>query len=443
MQVNTSYRNILEIALPIILGSFSQAILSVVDTAFLGRVDEVTLAAGAIGGTFYLIFSLLTWAMSMGTQIIIARRTGEGKDVEIGKTFNQGNYLLLAFSVLLFLLISIPGPAIMKLLVSNNDIYYQSISFLNYRSFGLFFVALGAGFRALYIGISKTAIITYATIIMSVFNGILDYFLIFGHWIFPAMGIKGAALASSLSEAMGFLVFIYFTRSRHDFRKYNIFHFPGPDFSLIGKIVNLSYPSVLQYLISIVSWFAFFVIIEKTGQDKLAASNVIRSLLMLIMFPVWGFAATANTMVSNLLGQNKRNEMKKLILRIISTNYIWVIFLLPLIIFSPHTLLRIITSDSQIIGLSVNSLYSIFFALMVFTVSANLLHSLSGTGDTRSAFLIEVAAIIVYLVYTFLTSVVFSQPLEIIWLAEAIYWIVIGTLSFWRLKSGRWVKIQV
>lgn len=443
MQVNTSYRNIVQIAIPIILGSFSQAILNIVDTAFLGRIDQVTLAAGAIGGTFYLIFSLLTWAMSLGIQIIIARRTGEGNIPETGKTFNQGIYLLMGFAIILFVFMSIYGHIIIKLLVSNEAVFQKSVEFLNYRTFGLFFTALTAGFRAFYTGISKTSVITYATVFMSLLNGVLDYLMIFGHWIFSPMGIKGAALASSLSEAAGFLVFVVVTRIQHDFRKYGIFHLPYPDLSLIGKIINLSYPSVFQYLISIVSWFAFFIIIEKTGQDKLAASNVIRSVLMLIMFPVWGFASTANTMVSNLLGQHKDRDMAKLISRIILTNYVWVVILLPFIIFFPYSLLRIITNETEIIKLSINSLYAIFIALMIFTVSANLIHALTGTGDTRTAFIIELAAILIYLAYSYITAIILNASLEIIWLAESVYWIVIGVLSFWRLKSGKWKKIRV
>jgi len=443
MQVGTSYRHILQISLPIIIGSLSQALLNIIDTAFLGRVDEVTLAAGAIGGTFYLIFSLIVMAMALGGQIIIARRAGESNNAEIGKTFNQANYLLFTFSVVLFVLIVFITNPLMKLIISNQEVYSKSIDYLNYRSFGILFVSLATSFRSLYIGLSKTTIITYVTVIMSLFNAVFDYYLIFGHGPFPEMGIKGAALASSLAEVLACVVFILFTRLRHDFRKFSIFNFPKPDYSIIRKIIQLSYPSVFQYLLSIVCWFTFFIIIEKRGQDMLASSNVIRSVLMLVMFPAWGFAATANTMVSNLLGQQKPNELFTVIRKIILLNYVWVLLLLPFLIIFPEFLLRIITNEQHIIDMSINSLYVVFLALVVFTLAANLVHALQGTGDTKTAFFIELIALLIYLAYTIIVSVGFQASLEIIWFAESIYWVIIGLLSYWRLKSGKWQKIVV
>jgi len=443
MQVQATYRNILQIALPIIIGSLSQALLNIIDTAFLGRVDEITLAAGALGGTYYMIFSLIVMAMAMGVQIIIARREGEGNLIEIGATFNQGAYLVFSFGVLLFLFMLIFSELLMKLFISNNEIYLRAIDYINYRSFGLLFVSFATACRAFYIGISQTAIITYVTVIMSVFNGFLDYFLIFGKGPFPEMGIRGAALASSLSEVLACIVFVIFTRYRHDFRKYRIFHLPKPDLNVIKKIIKLSYPSVFQYFLSIVSWFTFFVIIEKTGQNMLAASNVIRAVLMLLMFPGWGFASTANTMVSNLIGQQKHDQLFKLLAKVIKLNLMWSLVLLPFIIFIPDLLLHVITNDQKIIEMSLNSVNVIFGALIVFAVSANLVHGLIGTGDTKTAFLFEVVALFGYLIYTYCVAIVFNSKLEVIWLAELFYWLIIGVLSYYRLKSKKWKKILV
>jgi len=332
---------------------------------------------------------------------------------------------------------------LMKAIISNHEVYLKSIDFLNYRSFGVFFVSIATSFRALYVGISKTRIITYVTLSMSVFNGVFDYLLIFGHGPFPVMGIKGAALASSLAEALACLVFIGFTRIKHDFRKFSIFKISKPDYSVIGNIIKLSYPSVFQYFLSIICWFTFFIIIEKRGQDMLAASNVIRSVLMLLMFPAWGFAATANTMVSNLLGQNRPEELFNVVKKIILLNYIWVLLLLPLLVFFPEFLLRIITNEQSIIDVSVNSMYVVFFALVVFTFAANYVHALQGTGDTKTAFLIELFALIVYLIYAVGVSVFLKSSLEVIWFAEVIYWLIIGLLSYLRMKSGKWSKITV
>ena len=77
MKTSITYREILLIAYPIIIGSVAQNLLNITDTAFLGRVGPIALGAGAIGGVFYLVAAMLAWGFGIGTQIIIARRKGE------------------------------------------------------------------------------------------------------------------------------------------------------------------------------------------------------------------------------------------------------------------------------------------------------------------------------------------------------------------------------
>ena len=88
MNSKLSNKRIWTIAYPIILGSIAQNIISVTDTAFLGRVGEVALVAAAIGGIFYLAIIMLGWGFGIGTQIIVARRMGENRPGEVGKAYN-------------------------------------------------------------------------------------------------------------------------------------------------------------------------------------------------------------------------------------------------------------------------------------------------------------------------------------------------------------------
>ena len=149
MQVKATYKDISKVAWPVIIGSMAQAILNLIDTAFLGRVDELTLAAAAIGITFYLTFTLLCMGMAVGVQVIIARRTGEGDYAQVGYVFDQGQYLLFTFGLLLFLIMRIFAPTILSLTLSSEKVYASAMDFLNIRSFGVLFVSLNMLYRAL------------------------------------------------------------------------------------------------------------------------------------------------------------------------------------------------------------------------------------------------------------------------------------------------------
>ena len=443
MQVKATYKDISKVAWPVIIGSMAQAILNLIDTVFLGRVDELTLAAAAIGITFYLTFTLLCMGMAVGVQVIIARRTGEGDHAQVGYVFDQGQYLLFTFGLFLFLIMRIFAPTILSLTLSSEKVYAAAIDFLNIRSFGVLFVSLNMVYRALYIGLSNTKVLVYTTFLMAVINIVLDYLLIFGKGPFPEMGIKGAALASVVAEAFALIFFISFTRFAHNFRKYSIYSFQKLSFDIISRIVRISYPMVFQNFFSIASWFVFFILIEKSGEDQLAASNVIRSLLLLMMFPVWGLAATANTMVSNLLGQNLSSKLPLLLKRIYLFSVLWILLFGLIIIINPSLLLQIVTDEAHLIILAQKPFYVLYMSMFIFIPGVLLLHTLIGTGDTRAAFIIEIMAIVVYLTHTYLAAIVYQLELTYIWASEFSYWGVVCLLCFIRLKSRKWKKIVV
>ena len=93
MKLENSYRQIWQIAYPIILSGIAQNIINFTNTAFLGHVGEVELGASAIAGIYYFTFIMVGWGIGSGTQIIIARRLGQQKFSDIGIVFNTGNIL--------------------------------------------------------------------------------------------------------------------------------------------------------------------------------------------------------------------------------------------------------------------------------------------------------------------------------------------------------------
>jgi len=443
LQVGTSYKEIWKIALPIILGNLVQSILAITNTAFLGRVGEITLGASAIGGVFYFLVITVAMGLAIGPQIIIARRTGEGNDHEIGKVFNQAVYILLPLALVLFFVLKVLSPIFFRQMLSSDAICSEADHYLAIMSFAVFFSVLNINYRALYIGLAKTKVLTYSIIIMVIANIFFDYSLIFGKFGFPRMGIRGAAVSSIIAEGCAFIFFTIHARFFINNKKIRLFNFVRWSNSETKNILQLSYPSIFQYLISIGSWFLFFVIIEQTGELPIAISNIVRSIMMLIMMPVWGLATAANTMVSNILGQEKQEEVLQLLKRIINLGFLITIIYLPLIIFKPEWIIRIYTNDVKLIAGSIKPLYVVYIASFFCVPGAISLFSLSGTGDTKTSFLIEVVTTSTYLVYAVLIALVLKMSLEFVWGAEALYWIMITVLAYLRLKSGKWKKIKV
>jgi len=438
-----SYKDVWKVSLPIIVGLVAQNIMVAIDTAFLGRVGEVALGAGALGGLFYLAVVMLGIGFGSGIQILIGRRNGEKKYSHIGRIVDHAFYFLLSLALILFLVIFFLAPDLLKFFIKSEKIYFGTLEFLRFRSWGIFFAFINVIFTSFYVGVVKTRILTYSTIITAVTNTVLDYFLIFGNGGFPEMGIGGAALASSIAELVAAIYFFIRTFYFEDIPKFRLFRFTFFNSTLMKRMFRLSIPLMLQNFMSFSAWFIFFMIIERLGQHALAVSNICRSIYMLLIIPIWGFCSACNTLVSNTIGHGSFDNVIPLIKKISIICFLFTLFIALLNIIAPRYILSVYTNDASLIADSVKVLYVISVALIFFSVANVMFMGVSGTGNTKATFTFEIFAVSFYLITAYIFAVVFKTPVQYVWLAEFTYLIIIGTLSFIFLRSGKWKYAKI
>ncbi len=439
----TSNKNIFRITYPIFLTLIAQNVINVTDTAFLGRVGEVELGASAIAGVFYIAIFMVGFGFSQGAQILIGRRNGEENYTQIGPLFNNGLIFNFLLGALFFAFSVIGAPLLMKLLVTSDHIYHASIEYLNWRIYGFFFAFLNVMFRGLYVGITQTKILTTSAIIMAVVNVIFDYLLIFGNFGFPKMGIAGAAIASVIAEAATLIYMVVYTFLYTDLKKYGIFQLQKIDWKAIGQMLDLSIFIMFQYFISISTWFMFFIFIERMGERPLAVTNIGRSLYILLMIPGMALSTTVSTVVSNLIGADRKEEILPFINRIVGISLILVVPLMVLTYAFPELFARVYTDNPSLIAACVPVIHVISIAMIFCAVSSIIFNGVSGTGNTRTAFFIEFITLFFYLSFVYYTTIVNPKSVAVVWLSEYIYWIIIGALGYWYLLKGNWRKREI
>jgi len=443
MDSSTSYKRIWQIAYPIILGSMTQNLINFTDTAFLGRVGEVALGAGALGGLFYLAVFMLALGFGMGEQIIVARRFGEKNLKEIGVVVNHSLIFLLGMAILAFLLLRFGSIGILHFGVKSHEIYEASLVFLAYRSYGIFFAFVNVTFRSFYVGIGQTKVITYTTFVLATVNIILDYVLIFGNWGFPKMGIAGAALASTIAEAFGMIYFIVYTRLRIRSSDFGLFRQLRLRWEKMLRILKIAAPTMAQQFISLSVWFVFFLLVEKIGKSALAVSNIIRSVYVLLMVPIWGFATASNTLVSYLIGQGHSDEVMKLIFRIVSLCFIGVLIIVSFGMAFPRLVLEIYTNNAELINLGIPVLRVVSLGALLLSVGFILFSGVSGTGKTNISLAIELLVLSLYVVYTYALIQVWHVSISMAWTAEWLYGLLLSLLSYFYLRTNRWKAQQI
>ncbi|MBL4668401.1 MAG: MATE family efflux transporter, partial [Flavobacteriales bacterium] len=426
-----------------IISGIAQNVVNVTDTMFLGQVSNIALGAGGNAGIFYFVLVITGMGFTTGAQIIIGRRNGEKNYNQIGKIVDHSLYFIIPLSIVLFFFMKFLSPFLLERITLSSNILEASLNYLSYRSFGIFFAYINFVFIAFYVGTTKTKILMPITIVMMLSNVFLDYSLIFGNFGFPKMGIKGAALASVISEAVALLFFIIYTLKKIDLNKYNLFRFNLFDKIIFNRILNIGSPIMLQNFLSISSWFIFFMIIEKIGETELATSHIIRSIYMVLMIPLFGFSSATNTLVSNLIGEGNSNKVLPLIKKIVLLSLVSTFIVLLFNLFFPTQMIGLYTNDVLLIDAALPTLNVISATMFFFSIAFILFNGVSGTGNTKTSLLIEFITISIYLVITYYVAITLKSSLPIVWCSEFIYFGLLGLMSFAYLKWGDWKKISI
>lgn len=436
-------RTIWNIAYSIILGNLAQTIISITDTAFLGRLGEVELGASAMSGIYYYFFTTLAWGFAVGVQVIIARRFGEGKLGKIGATLGHGFIFVLVFAPFLFSIIHFLSPTFLKAVLTSDNIYNVSMDYLSYRGYGIFFSSVNFMFRSFYIGISNTRSISYSTLMMASVNVFLDWALIFGTSLNPAMGVQGAALASVCAELSATIFFIIYTKTTNPVKGQSLFAGFKFDWQLMRSILRISIPTTMQKFLSFGLWLVFFFMIESMGERPLAITMVVRSVFMLVGIPAFAFGATANTLTSRLIGEGRSSEVIPTIWRVVRMSALISAPAVIFILLFPQLWLGIYTDSAAIVDAAVPILYQICFTVYGYVVGMAFFEGISGTGYTKYALYIEACVLLLYVGAITMFVRVLHAELFWVWTSEIVYSMSLSICAILFMKYFKWQKRKV
>ena len=438
LKTSITNREIWRIAYPIMLGNLAQTVITFTDTAFLGHLGTIELSASMMAGLFYYVFTTLAMGFAVGIQIFIARRFGEGNLKKIGVVFQHGALFVLLLGILLFGLLHFFSDGLMHIIIDSERIYTASMEYLRFRHFGIIFVVFNFLFRSFYVGISNTKVITYSTILMAAVNIFFDWCLIFGHCGLPEMGIGGAALASLMAEVSAFCFFWIYTYFTIPHEEYGMFRWHKLQPNLMGDILKVAFPCMIQRLFSFGAWFAFFILIEKMGETAIGVSSVVRSTYMILIIPGFAFAATANTLTSRIIGEGKSDEVMSMLLKVVKNGVLCSAVLVIATFIVPSLVLNIYTDDTVLVAAAIPSVYVIAVATLLGAIGMVFFEAVSGTGNTTAAMALEFGVLIAYMIYVYLMTK--TSTIAAVWTSEWFYNIAMGAIAFIYIWKADWRK---
>jgi MATE family multidrug resistance protein len=292
----------LRLAYPVILGMLGHTLIGIVDNIMVGKLGSTELAAVSLGNS--IIFIALSIGIGFSTAItpIVGEADAENNTNKIRLAFHNGLFLCIILGFALFGIIVL-GKPLMELLHQPKEVIVLAKPYLDWVGFSLVPLIIYQGYKQFADGLSMTKYSMYAIVMANILHVIINYCLIYGIWIFPKMGIIGAALGTVISR-IAMLVFMHIILSKQERLKqyFHNFSFNEIKKETISKIVNLGVPSALQMLFEVVLFTAGIWLCGNIGKTSQAANQIALSLASMTFMFAMGLSVVSMIRVSNQKG---------------------------------------------------------------------------------------------------------------------------------------------
>tara|TARA_B100001109_G_scaffold253685_1_gene251861 strand:- start:1752 stop:2849 length:1098 start_codon:yes stop_codon:yes gene_type:complete len=357
------------------------------------------------------------------------------KTEQLAHVFTTALLIQSMIAIVLFTILFFIAPNWLVSISEQQDIASLQGDFLSIRSFAFFPSCIFLIVQAYFLAKGKTWPVLFSAILTALSNVLLDYSLIFGNFGLPEMGVKGAALASTCSDLIGMTSMgILFVLDR-EFRLFKL-----KTFSILSakNILKISSPLMLQGSIALGTWTLFFIMLEQRGVFELTVSQNIRSIYFLAFVPVWGFAGTTKTYVSQYLGSGKTELIPQLQRRIQLLTTLFLIVTFHGAVLYPELLVSWINPEETYIEKSASILRLISLSIILYGLISVYYQTIQGSGNTFYSMCIELSTVVIYVSACHLFINIFSFDIYWIWTVEYIYFGVIGIMSILYLRNSNW-----
>lgn len=427
--------------MPIVAGMMSQNILNLVDTAMVGTLGDIALAAVGLGSFTNFMAVAFIQGLSTGVQAIAARRKGEGRLEDTAVPLNGALIVAMVVCIPLSAVFYFAAPDLFAWLTDDGAVAEIGILYFQVRVLGMLAIGINFSFRGFLNGIDLTRLYMRTLMLMHATNIFLNWVFIFGNLGSPAMGAPGAGLASALALYLGSL---YYVLLGIRFGADKGFLSKRCDRETLVRLLRLSVPNGLQIFLFATGLVVLFWIIGRVGTDATAAGTVLVNVMLVAILPGIAFGLASLSLVGQAMGRGQVEdayqwawEVSKVASGVLGTlGLVMVLF--------PAPILGVFLHTPETLELARVPLM-LFGAGIIFDgVGSVMMQSLLGAGAALPVMLVSIGLQWgMFLPAAFLVGPTLGYGLTGIWAVQVLYRCVqAGVFSLlWRRRG--WASIQV
>jgi multidrug resistance protein, MATE family len=441
-------RDLLIIALPMMASSACDGIMTFTDRLFLSRLGPEYMNAAMGGYVTYLMLTFFFMGLAGYSNALVAQYYGaEQKHKAPIAMFQALLVVVFAWPLVIFL-----KPYAAQLFVGMDlpkDQTVLQVKYLDILVVGSIFTLIRQVISCYFTGIGRTKVVMYATVTALIVNVLLDYVLIFGHFGFEPMGIRGAAIATVMGNGVATLYFViaYFRPANvKEFLVLQSFRFNS---DIMRRLLRFGYPAGLEIFLCFVAFFFMTLMFQSRGTSAATATSIMFSYDLLSFIPLLGIEIATTSLAGRHMGANRPDLAEKTAWSAAKTGLLYSGVVLVLFLGIPETLVRVFHPDSRDVAfedavplaismIRIASLYVLAQAIMV-----ALIGTLRGAGDTFYTMLVSVGANWTFLPMLYLTLYVLKFSVPVGWFVLVVIYLVFCWVMFKRFKIGKWKLLRM
>jgi putative MATE family efflux protein len=436
-------RAVFLLAVPMVLELVLESTFAVVDIFFVGRLGSSAVATVGLTETLLFLLYAIGIGLAMAVTAVVARRIGEGKHEEAAVTAVQAIWIAVLASVPFAVAGIVHAEDLLRLMGADAWTLRHGYPYMQWVLGGNAVLMLLFTINAVFRGAGDAAAAMRVLWFANGLNIVLDPILIFGFGPVPALGVEGAAIATTIGRGSGVLLqlWILFRGGPHLRVRSSelVLHA-----AIFRNIVRTSLGGIGQMMVAMTSWIFLMRILADIGSQAVAGATIAVRIMMFTMMPAWGMSNAAATLVGQNLGAAQPERAEASVWRVGAYNMVYLLAVSLVFFALPREFMGVFSSDPAVIAIGAEWLRILSYSLFVYGWWMVSVQAFNGAGDTVTPTWINA-------VFFWLIQIPLSWLLAIglDWRHSGVFWGVfvsetaVGLFTLWLFTRGKWKEARV
>ncbi len=436
-------RAVFLLAVPMVLELLLESTFAVADIWFVSRLGASAVATVGLTETYLFLLYSIAMGLAMAVTAVVARRVGEDRREEAAISAVQAIWIALLASVPFAIVGILWARELLALMGADAWTLEHGVGYMQWALGSNAVIMLLFVINAIYRGAGDAAIAMRVLLIANALNIVLDPILIFGFGPVPAMGIEGAAIATTIGRGTGVLLqlWILFRGGKHIRVAASQLRWHG---ATAWNIVRTSLGGIGQMIVGMTSWIFLMRILSSVGSEAVAGATIAMRNMMFVMMPAWGMSNAAATLVGQNLGAGQPDRAEASVWHIGWYNMAYMVAVSVLFFLFHDRIIGLYTTDPEVIAVGGTWLRILSYSFWVYGWWMVAVQAFNGAGDTATPTWIN-------LVFFWLIQIPLAWwlALHLQWGSDGVFWAVfysetgVGLFTLWLFSRGRWKTAQV